>query len=142
DGLDAVLCQFYEIDEDNDEPVEILATVSEPFPDDLRAVLLALTQPNGVAQLIADENLAFESELDVFGWASVFYAEFAANLVNQLLEKAQVTPDEVTAIGCHGQTVRHRPQWSFSLQLLDPNVLAERTAIAVVSDFRRRDMAV
>lgn len=142
DGLDAVLCQFYEIDEDNDEPVEILATVSEPFPADLRAVLLALTQPNGVAQLIADDNLAFESELDVFGWASVFYAEFAANLVNQLLEKAQVTPDEVTAIGCHGQTVRHRPQWSFSLQLLDPNILAERTAIAVVSDFRRRDMAV
>lgn len=147
DALDAVLCQFYEIDEDNDEPVEILATISEPFPDDLRAVLLALTQPNGVAQLINDNNLlkkpwAFESELDVFGWASVYYAEFAGNLVNRLLEKAQVTPDEVTAIGCHGQTVRHRPQWSFSLQLLDPNVLAERTGIAVVSDFRRRDMAV
>ena len=53
DGLDAVLCQFYEIDEDNDEPVEILATVSEPFPADLRAVLLALTQPNGVAQLLS-----------------------------------------------------------------------------------------
>lgn len=142
DGLDAVLCQFYEIDEDNDEPVEILATVSEPFPDDLRAVLLALTQPNGVAQLIADNNLAFESELDVFGWASVMYAEFAASLVNRLLEDSQTTPDEVMAIGCHGQTVRHRPQWHFSLQLLDPNVLAERTGIAVVSDFRRRDMAV
>lgn len=142
DGLDAVLCQFYEVNEDNDEPVEILATVSEPFPEDLRTVLLALTQPNGVAQLIADNYLAFESELDVFGWASVFYAEFAASLVNRLLEKAQVTPDEVAAIGCHGQTVRHRPQWGFSLQLLDPNVLAERTGIAVVSDFRRRDMAV
>lgn len=142
DGLDAVLCQFYDIDEDNDEPVEILATISEPFPDDLRTVLLALTHPNGVAQLIADNNLAFESELDVFGWASVYYAEFAADLVNRLLNQAQVTPDEVAVIGCHGQTVRHRPQWSFSLQLLDPNVLAERTGIAVVSDFRRRDMAV
>ena len=142
DGLDAVLCQFYEIDDDNDEPVEILATVSAPFPDDLRAVLLALTQPNGVADLIKNNRLAFESELDVFGWASVFYAEFAASLVNGLLEKAQVTPDEVMAIGCHGQTVRHRPQWRFSLQLLDPNTLAERTGIAVVSDFRRRDMAV
>lgn len=142
DGLDAVLCQFYEIDDDNDEPVEILATVSAPFPDDLRAVLLTLTQPNGVADLIKNNRLAFESELDVFGWASVFYAEFAASLVNGLLEKAQVTPDEVMAIGCHGQTVRHRPQWRFSLQLLDPNTLAERTGIAVVSDFRRRDMAV
>ena len=142
DGLDTVLCQFYEIDDDNDEPVEILATVSAPFPDDLRAVLLALTQPNGVADLIKNNRLAFESELDVFGWASVFYAEFAASLVNGLLEKAQVTPEEVMAIGCHGQTVRHRPQWRFSLQLLDPNTLAERTGIAVVSDFRRRDMAV
>lgn len=142
DGLDTVLCQFYEIDDDNDEPVEILATVSAPFPDDLRAVLLTLTQPNGVADLIKNNRLAFESELDVFGWASVFYAEFAASLVNGLLEKAQVTPDEVMAIGCHGQTVRHRPQWRFSLQLLDPNTLAERTGIAVVSDFRRRDMAV
>ncbi|MGL5253349.1 MAG: anhydro-N-acetylmuramic acid kinase, partial [Moraxella sp.] len=101
-----------------------------------------LTQPNGVADLIKNNRLAFESELDVFGWASVFYAEFAASLVNGLLEKAQVTPDEVMAIGCHGQTVRHRPQWRFSLQLLDPNTLAERTGIAVVSDFRRRDMAV
>ena len=142
DGLDAVLCQFYEINEDNDEPVEILATVSEPFPDDLRAVLLALTEPNGVNNLIEQNNLAFQSELDVFGWASVFYAEFAGNLVNRLLAQAQTTPDEVMAIGCHGQTVRHRPQWQFSLQLLDPNVLAERTGIAVVSDFRRRDMAV
>lgn len=45
DGLDAVLCQFYELNDDNDEPVEILATVSEDFPPDLRAALLALTQP-------------------------------------------------------------------------------------------------
>lgn len=142
DALDAVLCQFYEIDADNDEPVEILATISAPFPNDLRAALLALTEPDGIKAFIAQNQLAFESELDVFGWASVFYAEFAGNLVNRLLEKAQVTPDEVMAIGCHGQTVRHRPQWAFSLQLLDPNVLAERTGIAVVSDFRRRDMAV
>lgn len=70
------------------------------------------------------------------------YAEFASQGVNELLEKSGVTPDEVSAIGCHGQTVRHRPEWQFSLQLLDPNVLAERTGIAVVSDFRRRDMAV
>ncbi|MFW2178291.1 MULTISPECIES: anhydro-N-acetylmuramic acid kinase [unclassified Moraxella] len=142
DGLDAVLCQFYEIDEDNDEPVEILATVSEPFPADLREALLALTAPNGVADFIQRHNLAFQSELDVFGWASVAYAEFASQLVLKLMNQAQVTPDEVMAIGCHGQTVRHRPEWAFSLQLLDPNVLAERTGVAVVSDFRRRDMAV
>lgn len=142
DGLDAVLCQFYELTDDNDEPVEIIATISEAFPADLRAALLALTQPDGIKALIAEQRLAFESELDVFGWASAFYAEFAASVVNGLLVKAQVSSDEVAAIGCHGQTVRHRPQWGFSLQLVDPNILAERTGIAVVSDFRRRDMAV
>lgn len=142
DGIDAVLCQFHEITEDNDEPVEILATISEPFPEDLRSALLALTTPNGVSELIITNHLVFQSELDVFGWASVFYAEFASHLAIQLMQNAQITPDEVSAIGCHGQTVRHRPEWQFSLQLLDPNVLAERTGVAVVSDFRRRDMAV
>lgn len=142
DGIDAVLCQFHELTEDNDEPVEILATISEPFPEDLRSALLALATPNGVADLIEQNGLVFQSELDVFGWASVFYAEFASHLAVQLMQNAQVTPDEVSAIGCHGQTVRHRPEWAFSLQLLDPNVLAERTGVAVVSDFRRRDMAV
>ena len=46
------------------------------------------------------------------------------------------------AIGCHGQTVRHRPQMGFTLQLVDANIIAERTGISVVNDFRRRDMAV
>lgn len=142
DGLDVVLCQFYDIDEDNDEPVEILATISEPFPEQLKHHLLALTQPNGVKNLLENQQFGFESELDVFGFASREYAEFASNLVNQLLQQSKTLPDEVSAIGCHGQTVRHRPEWGFSLQLLDPNVLAERTGIAVVSDFRRRDMAV
>lgn len=142
DGLDAVLCQFYEINEDNNEPVEILASVSEPFPEPLKSLLLALTEPNGVKKIIENQEFPFESELDVFGWASREYAEFASELVKQLLINGHTTPDEVSAIGCHGQTVRHRPEWGFSLQLLDPNVLAERTGIAVVNDFRRRDMAV
>lgn len=142
DGLDAVICEFNELNEDNDEPVTLIASHHLPFPADLREALLALTQPNGVSDFIDQHKLAFQSELDVFGWASVFYAEFASQGVNELLEKSGVAPDEVSAIGCHGQTVRHRPEWQFSLQLLDPNVLAERTGIAVVSDFRRRDIAV
>lgn len=135
DGMDAVICQFFD-----DKPVEIIAKHSLPFTAELRQTLLALTQPNGVQALSSKHE--FQSELDVFGWASVQYGEFAAEVVLQLLDKANICADEVCAIGCHGQTVRHRPQWAFSLQLLDPNVLAQRTQIAVVSDFRRRDMAV
>jgi anhydro-N-acetylmuramic acid kinase len=63
-------------------------------------------------------------------------------VVNTLLQQANIDTESVLAIGCHGQTVRHRPQMGFSLQLVDANIIAERTGISVVSDFRRRDMAV
>ncbi|MGE6342955.1 anhydro-N-acetylmuramic acid kinase [Psychrobacter sp. NPDC078929] len=144
DGMDAVLCQFNpEIsNEDNTQPpMQLLATYSQDFPPRLREVLLALCQPNGVNQLLpeADEP---NSELDWFGWASRAYAEFASEVVNTLLQQSNTDPESVLAIGCHGQTVRHRPQMGFTLQLVDANIIAERTGISVVSDFRRRDMAV
>ncbi len=134
DALDAVLCDF-----DGGLPT-IIATHSQSFPDELRQILLALCTPSGTQHLATGEFLGF-SELDFWGLASRLYAELASDSVHQLLGKTALTSDEISAIGCHGQTVRHRPEWRFSLQLLDPNILAERTGIAVVSDFRRRDMA-
>ena len=150
DGMDAVLCQFDSSIDDsgndprNQQPMRLLATYSQNFPPRLRAVLLALCQPNGVADLTprSDEPSDLSSELDWFGWASGQYSEFASEVVNTLLQQANTDIESVLAIGCHGQTVRHRPQMGFSLQLLDANLIAERTGISVVSDFRRRDMAV
>ncbi|MBP3946613.1 anhydro-N-acetylmuramic acid kinase [Psychrobacter sp. K31L] len=144
DGMDAVLCQFGTDTGNEDEaqqPMRLLASYSQDFPPRLREVLLALCQPNGVQALTstADEP---NSELDWFGWASREYGEFASEVVNTLLTQADTDVELVLAIGCHGQTVRHRPQMGFSLQLLDANIIAERTGISVVSDFRRRDMAV
>ena len=144
DGMDAVLCQFSDSasqESGTKQPMRLLATYSQDFPPRLREVLLALCQPNGVNQLLAKTNEP-SSELDWFGWASREYGEFASDVVNTLLKKAKTEAEAVLAIGCHGQTVRHRPQMGFSLQLVDPNVIAERTGISVVSDFRRRDMAV
>ena len=144
DGMDAVLCQFSNSasqEGDTQQPMRLLTTYSQNFPPRLREVLLALCQPNGVNQLVAKADEP-SSELDWFGWASREYAEFASDVVNTLLKKAKTDQEYVLAIGCHGQTVRHRPQMGFSLQLVDPNIIAERTGISVVSDFRRRDMAV
>lgn len=143
DGMDAVLCQFND-DNTTSAPMTLVATYSQDFPPRLREVLLALCQPNGVNELISevDEHNSKSSELDWFGWASRIYGEFASEVANKLLQQANVDADSVLAIGCHGQTVRHRPQMGFSLQLLDANIIAERTGISVVSDFRRRDMAV
>ncbi len=150
DGMDAVLCQFNNgsADNNNSAPMTLIATYNQDFPPRLREVLLALCQPNGISDLIfQNDELNSEpnsksSELDWFGWASRAYGEFASEVVNTLLQQSNTDPDSVLAIGCHGQTVRHRPQMGFSLQLLDANVIAERTGISVVSDFRRRDMAV
>lgn len=144
DGMDAVLCQFspgVDHEDDIQTPMRLLATYSKSFPPRLREVLLALCQPNGVQELVATADEP-NSELDWFGWASKAYAEFASEVVNTLLQKTNTDSEAVLAIGCHGQTVRHRPQMGFSLQLLDANIIAERTGISVVSDFRRRDMAV
>lgn len=144
DGMDAVLCQFSDSVNHEDEaqqPMRLLATYSQDFPPRLREVLLALCQPNGVNQLTPAANEP-SSELDWFGWASREYGEFASHVVNTLLQQSQVDAEAVLAIGCHGQTVRHRPHMGFSLQLVDANIIAERTGISVVSDFRRRDMAV
>ena len=141
DGMDAVLCQFGGEEKDSQQPMRLLATHSQEFPPRLREVLLALCQPNGVQELVPAEGEP-NSELDWFGWASREYAEFASEVVNNLLQQSDTDVESVLAIGCHGQTVRHRPQLGFSLQLVDANIIAERTGISVVSDFRRRDMAV
>lgn len=140
DGMDAVLCQF-DGEENIQQPLRLLASISQDFPPRLREVLLALCQPNGVQELTPTMGEP-SSELDWFGWASREYAEFASDVVNNLLQQSNTDVESVLAIGCHGQTVRHRPQMGFSLQLLDANIIAERTGISVVSDFRRRDMAV
>lgn len=140
DGMDAVLCQF-DGKENSQQPLRLLASISQDFPPRLREVLLALCQPNVVQELTPTMGEP-SSELDWFGWASKGYAEFASDVVNNLLQQSNTDVESVLAIGCHGQTVRHRPQMGFSLQLLDANIIAERTGISVVSDFRRRDMAV
>ena len=149
DGMDAVICQFSPNHGDGTKPpMTLVATYSQDFPPRLRKVLLALCQPNGVQHLTAqdDEPSAqcdtLNSELDWFGWASKVYSEFASEVVNTLLQQANINAESILAIGCHGQTVRHRPNLGFTLQLLDASIIAERTGISVVSDFRRRDMAV
>lgn len=156
DGLDVVICQF-----DDDKPMQLLASHTEPFDDKLKQVLLALTHPDKTNELAQDVKAylidsfarlsndtvnqrgeTLISEMDFFGAVSVVYAGLCAKAVHAVLQKAKLSAYDITAIGVHGQTVRHRPEFGFSLQLLDANSLAEQSGISVVSDFRRRDMAV
>ena len=98
------------------------------FPPDLKGHLLDLSTPG-------------RDGLDAAGACSVRLAEIYADAVARVLSSAGVSASDVDAIGCHGQTVRHRPDLGYTIQLNDAAPLAERTGIDVVADFRRRDMA-
>ena len=129
DGIDAAL---FDVDEHS---CRLRATHEHPLPASLRADITAISLPgdNEIERLgPLDRALGVQ-----FGRAAL-----------ALLESAGVAPHEVRAIGSHGQTIRHRPPsqghsdgTAFTLQIADPNSIAETTAITTVADFRRRDVA-
>ena len=126
DGVDAVCVHFAE----GTPAVTLAAHCYEPYPEALRRRLLALMVP-GTDEI--DRMGALEGELaEIFAAASTA-ARRAAGLARA----------DVAAIGSHGQTLRHRPSGphAFTLQIGDPARVAERTGIATVADFRRRDVA-
>ncbi|MBL4630089.1 MAG: anhydro-N-acetylmuramic acid kinase, partial [Paraglaciecola sp.] len=85
-----------------------------------------------------------ENEIERMGRADRAVAEVFAQASLQLLKDNYIRPDQITAIGSHGQTIRHMPlgEHSFSLQIGDPNTLATLTGIDVIADFRRKDIAL
>lgn len=124
DAVDAVL-----VSHDTDSP-KLISAHAHPIPKSLSSRLQSLVNdglPGGPEVWQLDVRLG------------ALFADAAA----QLLVHAEVAAGEVTAIGSHGQTVYHGPNDDppVTVQLGDPNVIAERTGITTVADFRRRDMA-
>ncbi len=80
---------------------------------------------------------------DALGQLDVRLGEVFATAALALLDRSVTARGSVRAIGSHGQTVLHRPRGAapFTLQIGDPNVIAERCGVDVVADFRRRDIA-
>jgi anhydro-N-acetylmuramic acid kinase len=122
DGVDAVLADFSIC------PPRTLAHAQRPFTPGLRAELLALARTG-------------PDEIERASRASIVLADLYAECVVALLDAAGQSPASIRAIGAHGQTVRHRPEQAFTVQLNAPARLAERTGIDVVADFRSRDLA-
>ena len=122
DGADAALVDF-----DSGAP-RTLAFSTVPFEGALRDRILLLSEPG-------------RDHLDLAGAVMLELAQLYARVVEGAIAAGGVDRREIRAIGCHGQTVRHRPDRGFTIQLNDPARLAELTGIDVVADFRRRDMA-
>jgi len=121
DGVDAALVDLH------GKPL-LLGAVFLPFPKTLKATLLALHE-------------ASEDELHRTALAGIELSTLYAKAVDRLLKRNGVPAQTVSAIGCHGQTVRHRPESGYTLQLGNPAWLAEHAGIPVVADFRSRDIA-
>lgn len=126
DGVDAVLADL------SGPRCAVLGHHAAPFDAATRAELLALNTPGA-------------DELHRAALAGNALARSYAAAVQALLGQAGVAASAVRAIGAHGQTVRHRPGafdgTGYTLQLNNPALLAERTGITVVADFRSRDVA-
>lgn len=122
DGVDAVLVNFAGV-----RP-QTRATYWLPYSSEIRqqALKLQSTHPDEIHSAALFANAL---------------AHCYAAAVQDLLAGAGVEASEVAAIGCHGQTIRHQPAAGYSIQLNNPALLAELTGIAVVADFRSRDIA-
>ena len=133
DGADGVLVDF------SGGTLRVVVAATEQFDNSFRAELLALNTPT-------------DNELHRAAQAGNQLAAVYARVVYQLLEHADehgISAAQIEAIGAHGQTVRHLPQRTsltsggagYTIQLNNPSLLAELTGIAVVADFRSRDIA-
>lgn len=126
DGIDAVLLSF-------DSHPRLAATHFTPYAEAVR---------ERVRRVSAGKHAG--DALDELGILDTELGELFAAAALALLEKSGTARERVRAIGSHGQTVRHRPRLAhpFTTQIADPNVIAARTGLAVVADFRRRDVAL
>lgn len=126
DGVDGVLAAIP--DDYHGGHLEILADAHVPFDIPFRQQLMRL-------QGMDVNEIEREAEA-----ANTLAKKYAGN-VNALVAKAGLKPQDITAVGVHGQTIRHRPELGFSRQTNNPALLAELTGIDVIADFRSRDIA-
>ena len=127
DGIDAAVVGL------SGDDVELISFETCALKDKLKEPILRLNQSslNEIESMgVLDRELGFE------------FASAALSVI----KKAGLTPEQITAIGSHGQTIRHQPQGidnmlPFTLQIGDAATIAEKTGVTVVSDFRKRDIA-
>ncbi len=122
DGVDVVLC---EIDETT---CRVIDSLEYPMSLELKTDILNMIE--------GKSTLAQVGQID--HRLGILFTQ----AVGALLIRDNIDVSSITAIGLHGQTLWHQPEDGFTMQLGDPNIIAAKTGIAVVSDFRRKDVAL
>lgn len=124
DAIDAALVAI-----DNGH-VQLLHAINYPIPPPLQQAIAQLCQP-GI------------NEIERLSQADRQLGEQYAHAVHALLQQSGYHTNDITAIGNHGQTIRHQAHQSprYTLQIGDPNTIAYHTNMTTISDFRRKDIA-
>jgi anhydro-N-acetylmuramic acid kinase len=124
DSVDAAIVEI------SGESIRLLATHRHAMPDDIRSAVFDLFDGHDIA-------------ITRFGALDCRIGRTFAETTLELLSSIGVAAADVSGIGSHGQTVHHHPRGSYpyTIQLGDPNIIAELTGITTVADFRRRDIA-
>ncbi|MEZ8131946.1 anhydro-N-acetylmuramic acid kinase [Enterovibrio norvegicus] len=125
DGIDIVAADF------SASAPALFHKAMYPFPDALKSKLIGLSKGEPIT-------------LEEIGTIDHFLGKTYTETVNRFLAETGLDPNDVLAIGCHGQTVFHKPTgpMPFTMQLGDANLIATLTGITTVADFRRKDMAL
>ena len=125
DGIDAALVEF------KNNQVQLVAFEYQPFPDAIKNQLEQISDAN--AMVFLQDYGAMDTRMGLL----------FAQIIETLLAKASIPSAAIRAVGSHGQTIYHEPNTDlpFSLQIGDPNIIAEKTGITTIADFRRRDIA-
>ena len=122
-----------------------------------------LSIPAAIKSLIFDLAISGKDEIEKIRYLDYELAQLFSQISLVLCQRYNVKTSDIQAIGSHGQTIRHYPPpltsraqehapddeapWAhssaqgYTLQVGDPNIIAQRTKITVVTDFRRRDIA-
>lgn len=127
DSIDAAAVSF------DQGQLKLLGTYTHPISDALRLNILNLSQPG-------------LDSVQLYGETDHLLGHLFADAALALMASLSIGPDDIVAIGSHGQTIRHSPpktnSIAFSQQIGDANIIAARTGCSVVSDFRRKDVAL
>lgn len=125
DGVDAVLVEI-----DHNDHFKLVDTLAVNYSPDFRQRLLHLA-------------LADQIQRTEIGSISYLLSQQFADACNKLLQRNKLEPHKISAIGSHGHTIDHAPNSNtpYSVQIGDHSLIAEKTGITTIADFRSRDIA-
>lgn len=138
DGIDAAVIEITkQQSKQQGISVNLLAFENTPFPEHVRNQIFDLFNPA-------------QATIDKVGLMNMWLGELYSQAAISILEKSGLDVNQIVAIGSHGQTIYHAPEVQlkdgyslrYTVQIGEGAVIANRTGITCVSDFRVADMAV